>query len=253
MKPSLERSLFLPSVYIHCSNFQITLNLVIRKSDKKILYAQGDQDFVDLLLSFLTFPLGALRCILGENSSLGSIDTLYNSIVNLEENKFLLSKEAKNRLVSPYGYLQFRSMKLGLSRPEDTGRYYCYYPQVSCKQSINNDPCFISEEFSRDIKKSREVKLVYTESDTASRKGFVKGPAMYLVTDDLILAPSSPISALHLINRLETPLTDVKEKVVTVGIQDVSYIKYLQIYPLCAFVLYKLIILLHLFNIFVLV
>jgi len=237
----------MPSLYKNFGCIRIDLNLVIRNSDKKVLYAQGNQDFVNLLLSFLTFPLGAITRILGDYSSCGSIGTLYNSIPNLFVNNCLWSKEAMNRLVSPYVFLQFSSNKLALLHPKDTFRYYFYHPQVSCKQSINNDLCFISNEFI-DNKKAREVHLVYNESDIASRKGFVEGPAMYLVTDDLILAISSPISALHFNQSLGTPLNDVKEKVVTVGIEEV--IKILQLYPFCAFVFCKL-IMLHLYNILV--
>jgi len=231
-KPSLERPLFLSTVCAYYDNVNITLSLVIRKSDEKILYAQVEQDFADILLSFLTFPLGSIVRVLGENSSLGSIDTLYRSVVNLDENKYFVSKEAKNRLVDPSVAMQFNSSKFILARLKDDSRYYFYYQYENCKPSISNDRCFISNEFKNDGKKDREVKLVYTDSATGSHNGFVEGPVMYVVTDDLILAPSSPISSLYLINRFETPLNDVKEKVVTIGINEVRFIKNLHIYHL---------------------
>jgi hypothetical protein len=162
----------------------ITLNLVIKKSDKKILYAQGEKDFADILLSFLTFPLGAIVRVLAESSSLGSLDTLYKSIINLDENKYLSSGQVKRRLVHPYGAVHFNSRHLALSRP---GYSSYILPIGSCN-------------------------------------GFVKGPAMYLVTDDLIISSSSPISALYLINHFGTPLNDVMEKVVTIGIKEVRNI-----------------------------
>jgi hypothetical protein len=182
-KLSPERSLFLSTTDSFINNLDkeitITLNLVIKKSDKKILYAQGEKDFADILLSFLTFPLGAIVHVLGENSSLGSLDTLYKSIINLDENKYLSSEQVKSRLVYPYGAVHFNSSHLVLSRP-------IYSPNFVI----------------------------------GSCNGFVKGPAMYLVTDDLIISSSSPISALYLINHFGTPLNDVKEKVVTIGIKE---------------------------------
>lgn len=211
------------NVRANYDNINITLNLVIRKSDEKILYAQGEQDFADILLSFLTFPLGAIVRVLGENSSLGNIETLYKSVVKLDENKYFVSKEAKNRLVDPFVAMQFNSSKFILGRIKDDFRYYFYLQTERWKPSILNGRCFISNEFKNDEKKDREVQLVYTDSATGSHDGFVKGPIMYVVTDDLILAPSSPISALYLINRFETPLKDVKEKVVNIGIEEVSY------------------------------
>jgi hypothetical protein len=44
---------------------------------------------------------------------------------------------------------------------------------------------------------------------------------MYVATDDLVIAHLSPISALGLLNRFKTPLNDLKEKVVTIGIKEV--------------------------------
>jgi hypothetical protein len=195
-KLSPERSLFLSTTDSFINNLDkeitITLNLVIKKSDKKILYAQGEKDFADILLSFLTFPLGAIVHVLGENSSLGSLDTLYKSIINLDENKYLSSGQVKSRLVYPYGAVHFNSSHLALSP------------------------------------------LIYSHNFViGSCNGFVKGPAMYLVTDDLIISSSSPISALYLINHFGTPLNDVKEKVVTIGFKEVrNILKFVMFYLL---------------------
>ncbi|GAU49677.1 hypothetical protein TSUD_177220 [Trifolium subterraneum] len=51
-------------------------------------------------------------------------------------------------------------------------------------------------------------------------ESYVKGPAMYVATDDLVVAPLSPISALSLLNRLKTPLNELTEKVVTIGVKE---------------------------------
>ncbi|WJX81923.1 hypothetical protein P8452_64744 [Trifolium repens] len=89
------------------NDIQITMKLVIRKSDGKILYAEGDRDFADFLISFLTFPLGGVVHMFGGNCSLGSVDALYNSILDLDENKYFVRNEAKNRIVDPHLAPQF--------------------------------------------------------------------------------------------------------------------------------------------------
>ncbi|CAI8612690.1 unnamed protein product [Vicia faba] len=59
-KPSFQvYRFFTPDVEMSGS-LEIILKLVIRKSDGKVLCAQGEHDFVNLLLSFLTFPLGGI-------------------------------------------------------------------------------------------------------------------------------------------------------------------------------------------------
>jgi hypothetical protein len=197
-------------------NIQINLKLGIRKSDGKVLCAQGEQDFANLLLSFLTFPLGGINRIIGENCSLGSISGLYKTIAELNVNKYLMSKEAKNRLVDPC-----ISPVLKLSKPIlpilDAGvvEYYRYYDilgNVNCVQFLK------AGEDNSSVGNCTRMKLSNYE---ASNESYVKGPAMYVATDDLVIAPLSPISALGLLNRIKIPLNDLKEKVVTIGTKEV--------------------------------
>jgi len=49
----------------------------------------------------------------------------------------------------------------------------------------------------------------------------VKGPKTYLATDDLVVTESSPTSVLHLINHFQTPLNDLKDKVINIGLNEV--------------------------------
>ncbi|MCH94955.1 DUF674 family protein, partial [Trifolium medium] len=90
------------------NDIQITVKLVIRKSDRKILYAEGGRDFADFLISFLTFPLGGVVRMFGGNCSLGSIDALYKSILDLDEKIYFVTQEAKNRIVDPHLAPQFK-------------------------------------------------------------------------------------------------------------------------------------------------
>jgi hypothetical protein len=48
---------------------QMTVKIHVRKSTREILYAEAEEDFADLLLSFLTFPLGAVLHMLQGLSS----------------------------------------------------------------------------------------------------------------------------------------------------------------------------------------
>jgi hypothetical protein len=196
------------------------LKLVIRKSDGKVLYAQGEQDFANLLLSFLTFPLGGIARIFGENCSLGSINELYKSIAGLNENKYLISKEAKNRLVYPCISPQIKLSKpvLPILQP-DLGKYYGYRD--------NNYPiCALFNKSGEYLSHAEGLlEMKFSIPTSLSGQGYVKGPAMYVATDDLTIAPLSPISALALLSKLKTPLNDLKEKVVTIGVKEVKFIK----------------------------
>jgi hypothetical protein len=97
-------------------------------------------------------------------------------------------------------------------------RYYCFYQDQNYKQSISSDRFFITDEYRSEWGK---YEMLEVETQRVSYEGYVKGPRAYMVTDDLVLTPWSPISALHLINHLEIPITDIKEKLVTIGIKEV--------------------------------
>jgi len=216
-KPSLGSSRFFYSDVEISGKIQIFLKLVIRKSDGKVLYAQGEQDFANLLLGFLTFPLGGIARIFGDNCSLASINGLYKSIAGFNENKYMISKEAKSRLADPCISPQIKLSKQILPILEPgVPEYYCYY---------NNSTIIYAQFFKPGEDKSYtgNFRKMNFSSMGSPNESYVKGPAMYVATDDLVVAPLSPISALGLLNRLKTPLNDLKEKVVTIGMKEVNH------------------------------
>uniref|UniRef100_A0A0D9W8W0 DUF674 family protein n=1 Tax=Leersia perrieri TaxID=77586 RepID=A0A0D9W8W0_9ORYZ len=66
----------------------VAVKLYIDKEKKKVLFAESDKDFVDVLFSFLTLPLGTIVRILGKQSQIGCLDGLYKSVESLSEDHF---------------------------------------------------------------------------------------------------------------------------------------------------------------------
>ncbi|KAK5841457.1 hypothetical protein PVK06_003778 [Gossypium arboreum] len=57
------------------------MKIILRKSDWKILFAETNEDFVDLLFSFLTIPFDSvLELLLGSNLTIGSISYLLQDL-----------------------------------------------------------------------------------------------------------------------------------------------------------------------------
>ncbi|XP_024634688.1 uncharacterized protein [Medicago truncatula] len=135
------------SFFLFDRSIGFKLRLFVRKTDGEILFAQGEEDFVDFLFSFLTFCLG-------------SIDSLYASISDLD---------------------RFRM--------------------------------FLNETYTR-------LKLVDPKSSKEGQEGYAKGPALFMITNDLVIEPMSQISALSLLNRFETPPSNVTEKDVFIGLME---------------------------------
>jgi hypothetical protein len=215
-KPPLGSSrLFSFNVEISHNNIEIILKLVIRKSDGKVLYAQGEQNFANLLLSFLTYPLGGVTRIFGECCYLGSINGLYKSVADLNENKYLISKQAKNRLVTPCIAPQIKLSKQIL--PIFEPGVHDYYGYQEGNSNIIHAQ-FLKPGENRNY--TANLKPINFSKAASLGESYVKGPAMYVATDDLVVSPLSPISALSLLNRLKTPLNDLKEIVVTIGAKE---------------------------------
>ncbi|KAM7482113.1 hypothetical protein LguiB_006696 [Lonicera macranthoides] len=78
----------------------ISLKLIVSKSSNRAIYAEANEDFFNLLCSFLTVPLG---CVFKGFPSLpfrGCVNNLYKSIENIEI-KLFESYEVKETLVDP--------------------------------------------------------------------------------------------------------------------------------------------------------
>jgi hypothetical protein len=67
-------------------------------STREVLYAEAEKDSADLLLSFLTYPLGAWHMLEGL-SYVSSIDNLYNSMIELSSDRYLMSQDLKKKLL----------------------------------------------------------------------------------------------------------------------------------------------------------
>ncbi|TQE00924.1 hypothetical protein C1H46_013464 [Malus baccata] len=78
----------------------ISITLIISKSKNIVCYAKAGEDFVNLLFSFLTLPLGFVAKQIQDGSLKGCIDQLYRSVQDLDA-QYLKSNHHKEMLVNP--------------------------------------------------------------------------------------------------------------------------------------------------------
>ncbi|WJX10781.1 hypothetical protein P8452_01463 [Trifolium repens] len=57
----------------------------------------------------------------------------------------------------------------------------------------------------------------FSASNSSNRGEFVKGPSTYMVTDDLVVTPMSSFNAISYLNSSNVSLSDLEEKVVSIG------------------------------------
>lgn len=98
----------------------------------KVVWIQSGNDFVDLLYSFLTMPLGTIvrllenHGILREKVSLGCLNNLYKSVVDMSIDNFR-NEACKQMLVYPKSVKerQCRMLKINIDDTEATKYFMC--------------------------------------------------------------------------------------------------------------------------------
>ncbi|KAM7482110.1 hypothetical protein LguiB_006693 [Lonicera macranthoides] len=175
----------------------ISLKLIVSKSKNKALYAEVNEDFLNLLCSFLTVPLGYVFKEFPFLAFRGCVNNLYQSIENIEV-KLFESEEVKETLVNPKlaPGLAYNNQLIGIEEAINP----------SYTTTIRSLPVW--SQLSPASKLVDEVKI---------GEGLVKGPSAFIVMDNLTVKPLSPFSGISLINELQIPLGDIGEREVTMG------------------------------------
>ncbi|KAK8952009.1 hypothetical protein KSP39_PZI004855 [Platanthera zijinensis] len=66
----------------------VKLNLIVDKSCNRVIFAESDEHFVDILLSFLTLPLGSILRLTKQSMGMGSLNILSQSVQSLNSDCF---------------------------------------------------------------------------------------------------------------------------------------------------------------------
>lgn len=194
---------------------QINIKLHISTDTDRVIYAETGEDFVDLVFSFLTFPLGSVIKLLENHSFLGCIDNLYESIQVLSNSDFgyLKSDNCKNMLLDPklppyYGcrhqFLSISEVPAGIIRTCACNK--CEFPKGSSNRCIHGMYFGTYSEINPKRK-----------NYFGNGKGYAKEMVKYMVTDEMQVTPLSPISGCHIIKKLMVPISSLEEAEAGVG------------------------------------
>ncbi|MCH95887.1 DUF674 family protein, partial [Trifolium medium] len=83
----------------------VHLKLLINEESNKVVFAEAGKDFVDILCSFLTLPLGTIARLLQKDSTMGPVtvgclNSLYQSGADLDKG-YLWTDSIKEMLLQP--------------------------------------------------------------------------------------------------------------------------------------------------------
>ncbi|XP_028770554.1 uncharacterized protein LOC114727933 isoform X2 [Neltuma alba] len=196
------------------------MKVLISKSKSKILFAQVEEDFVDQLLSFLTFPLGAVERVLEGNSGLVCVDKLYNSLNNFDSTGDFKSEKMKNMLadlkVAPYFKVNDQMLPIDeLKCPSELS--YCYSKLVRSYYLTSGKTLF-SKPVARGLRMSDPKSPIMEEK---SGNGYAKSRTKYMVADDLSVKPFSSHHVLSSLAKFKVHHHDLEERTICVGAQEV--------------------------------
>ncbi|XP_042426172.1 uncharacterized protein LOC122014045 [Zingiber officinale] len=163
------------------------LNMAL--TSNKVLYAEASQDFVDLIFSFLTFPLGSLKKHLGSRFRIGSLNNLYGSAERLRSSGCMV-EGCEEILLNPKlaPYFNCKNQAIGVEEEKAVLYYTCYY---CCKLSHTS---FICKSHGYDAMHAHQATLIDPKSQprgTISSHGSYCQELRYMITDELVVTPLS--------------------------------------------------------------
>ncbi|GER55058.1 hypothetical protein STAS_32698 [Striga asiatica] len=187
-----------------------SLKVATNKQKTKVLFAEADNQFVDVLLSFLTLLLGKIVKILGSHdgdkcSKIGSLTTLYNGLVDLDISNFEAegSKLMLLDSVSPPA-AKCRNLKLNINDYRVTRYFCCLDLSCVCSKKENMSlywgiaRCDCGKALTREVP-LRSVKKMPPEHGNG---GFVVSGSTFVIFDDMMIMPNSSSSVLQIVSNL---------------------------------------------------
>lgn len=200
---------------------RFSVKVMTIKESCKVVYAEVDSDFADVLLSFLTLPLGTIMRLLikhyGNNAPiLGSLKSLYVGLQNLDSCHFW-TEAGKLMLLNPRNSSEIQCSRLKL-QIDDIHPMQCFVCRNgTCASMHNKVKCLCPNSASIMTKTDFEIEL-----QSGDKGVFTVQKASFLLTDDLQVLPNSPISLLRILKLNGIEDTNVlEERTLIVGSKEI--------------------------------
>ncbi|XP_042500871.1 uncharacterized protein LOC122078794 [Macadamia integrifolia] len=193
----------------------LSLKVYIDKEKNRVVMAEADGDFVDILLSFLTMPMGTIVRLLNKQPqpvTIGSLTTLYKWVEQELEEQFLQTEACKSMLLHPRNPNEkvCSKLKLNIDDKEPTKYYIC--ADWNCSRGICNGgsgrfySTFKTVRCSCGKMMDKETCMEKLDHEAAGSVGdggvFVCGTTKFMVTDDLQVKSISPATIVTLLYKV---------------------------------------------------
>ncbi|PRQ34313.1 hypothetical protein RchiOBHm_Chr5g0067411 [Rosa chinensis] len=208
---------------------KISLKALVNRGNKRVIFMESGHEFVDVLLSYLTIPIGTIIKLGRNNSNLaplgiGCMNNLYASVVNMDVQHFR-TEACRDMLLCPRNGAgsTLKSLKLKIDDCDPTQYFKC--SNVSCRTS----PARLS--YYRSVRCCRCGNQMDSKSNllVGCLDGvFVKGLARLIISDDLQVMPAvTSVSSSLLMKPGVMDSNTIEEVTLDIGVDEViEYAKF---------------------------
>ncbi|CAH8379507.1 unnamed protein product [Eruca vesicaria subsp. sativa] len=202
---------------------KFTLRLIIDEEKNKVVLAEACRDFVDVLFSLMTLPMGTIVGLLKKHqkSEIGCFSNLHNSVAEMSIDSFMTGA-CKEMLLNPRSVkdADCKRLKLNLN-PNDDGLKYFKCPFFSncnkCSDFSGSD-CACGSLMEHEIKLTEDDDHIQNDVDGV----FVSGRSSFIITDDLKVSVDSTGLVLKTLNSLGcSDVSKLGEQLLDIGLNEI--------------------------------
>jgi hypothetical protein len=200
----------------------VAVKLFIDKEKQRVLFAESDKDFVDVLFSFLTLPLGTIVRLLGKQSGVGCLDEVYKSVESLSVEHFQ-TEACKTMLLEPLSAAanQCDRLKVKVDYRNPRSIYVCSkncYNDFSSVRNVICKACKGRHDMLLELPWNNNASVGYDADGV-----FIRSGRTLIITDDLLVAPASTCLVFSLFEKFGlNERADIKEEFLHLDKQKVS-------------------------------
>ncbi|RLM65320.1 hypothetical protein C2845_PM16G18620 [Panicum miliaceum] len=182
----------------------IKIKLIQTKDNDSVLYAEAGQDFIDLIFSLLSIPLGSVIMAYGQWSPNGCIDNLYRSIAG----RGYIKEECQDLLLSPKLAPYFGCSINVLQVKELDARML----KVKCLFCLHRHHCLCKSPLATTLRETNPKSSSASDEYTTNGAYIKGGPRNFIVTNSLRILQFSLANTLQLLREAKIPKEKLVEK-----------------------------------------
>ncbi|CAH2047579.1 unnamed protein product, partial [Thlaspi arvense] len=207
---------------------EFTLRLVVDEEKKKVVLAEACRDFVDVLFSLLTLPMGTIVRLLERHrkSEIGCFRNLYTSVAEMGVDDFE-TQACKQILLNPTSVkeVECKRLKLNVNPTDDLKFFKCpYFSRCNLCTNFSGSVCSCGELMNQEIQLSEEDQAAGSVQDDVGGV-FVGGRSSFIITDDLKVSVESTGLVLKTLHRLGcSDVSKLGEQLLDIGLREILFL-----------------------------